>query len=384
MTVAAERWRFGYRLSLAPRQVAELATRRTQLVEDLIGYRLGRSDGAPLFVPALGAVFVVELGGGQLLRQIRHRALRVDRPESVGRGTQSGDCVPPDPGPRVLAPQALGLNPDRPAGTGVRVAVLDSGIDLGHPDFGGDRIAGSIALVGSGSIEDRSPDSHGTASAGIIAGPRRPFDGGCRYGVAADARLLIAKVIEDNGRSNSFAVELACAWALAEGADIISLSLGFDRARDAPPSVLSRSLSRLSRRYRTLMVAAAGNGDWQQDGIKNPAAGTRVLAIGALDLAGRVRHDSLRGDARAEVFCVAPGANVVCPRREADPQRPVGARHFFNGTSAAAPVVAGLAAVLRSEQPGCCADMLAAELIRRCRMPPAADALAYGHGVLTA
>jgi subtilisin family serine protease len=259
-------------------------------------------------------MFVGEIGGGQLLRQIRRRALRLDRPESVGRIAQNEDCVSPDPGPRVLAPQALGLSPDRAAGAGVRVAVLDSGVDLGHPDFGGDRLAGSIALVGSGTVQDGSADSHGTASAGIVAGPRQPFDGGCRYGVAADARLLIAKVIEDNGRSDSFAVELACAWALAQGADIISLSLGFDRARDAPPSVLSRSLSRLSRRHRMLIVAAAGNGDRQRDGIKNPAAGARVLAIGALDLAGRARHDSLRGDARTDVFCVAPGANVVCPR----------------------------------------------------------------------
>lgn len=361
-----------------------MLSRRTQLIEDLIGFRLGRSDGAPLFVPALSAVFVGALDGGRLLHQIRRRALRVDRPESVGHLAQSADCVPSDPGPRVLAPQALGLNPDRPAGDGVRVAVLDSGVDLGHPDFGGDRIAGSIALVGSGTVQDGSADSHGTASAGIVAGPRRPFDGGCRYGVAADARLLIAKVIEDSGRSDSFAVELACAWALAQGADIISLSLGFDRARDAAPSVLSRSLSRLSRKHRVLIVAAAGNGDRQRDGIKNPAAGAQVLAIGALDLAGRVRRDSLGGDAGAEVFCVAPGSNVVSPRREANPAAPVGARHFFNGTSAAAPVVAGLAAVIRAEQPGCCAEMLALELARRCRLPPDADPTVYGHGVVRA
>ena len=114
----------------------------------------------------------------------------------------------------MLAPQALGLNPTGRQETACALPCSTVGWISGTPIFGGDRIAGSIALVGSGTVQDGSADSHGTASAGIVAGPRRPFDGGCRYGVAADA-LADRQGREDSGRSDSFAVELACAWALA-------------------------------------------------------------------------------------------------------------------------------------------------------------------------
>lgn len=380
MTSMDQRWGFGYRLALAPSTLATLLARRDQWREELVGWRLGHGDAAPLLVPELLAVYAHSLEGatGGLAR-LRRKALRIDQPERLGGG-QSALCVEHANGPRVLAPQALGVPADAAAGAGVRVAVVDSGIDLAHADFQGARIAASAAFVGVHGVQDGSSDSHGSACAGIIAGPRQPFDGGCRYGIASDARLLIAKAMHDNGSAHSFTVEIAVAWAVRMGADIVSLSLGFERARDAPPSVLARSLSRLSRRHRVLIVAAAGNGDPTRDGIKNPAAGRHVLAVGALDLAGQVRRDSLRGDAAARIFCVAPGANVVAPRREADPHSPQGARHFFNGTSAAVPVVAGLAALLKGEHGACCADLLAGELARRCAPLTLGSAHDWGHG----
>ena len=98
-----------------------------------------------------------------------------------------------------------------------------------------------------------------------------------------------------------------------QGADIISLSLGFDRARDAAPSVLSRSLSRLSRKHRVRSspppAMATGS-----DGIKNPAAGAQVLAIGALDLAGRVPVTRW-GRRRSRVSAWLPDP-MWCPRRK--------------------------------------------------------------------
>lgn len=384
MTTPDERFGFAYRLAMPPSAVKSLLMRRQGRTADVVGWRLGRADGAPLFVPELHALFVHELPSGRagLLGRLAREALRIDPPEQLGGAHQVVSCTETANGPRVLAPQALGVHPDAPAGEGVRIAVIDSGVDLAHPDFQGAKIAASVALVGNGGVQDGHAGSHGSACAGIVAGPRQPFDGGCRYGIASDARLLIAKAMRDSGRADSFAVEIAAAWALRERADIVSISLGFARARDAPASVLSRSLSRLSARHRVLIVAAAGNGDPIVDGIMNPAAGRRVLAIGALDLAGKVRHDSLHGDRLVQLHCVAPGANVVAPRREAHPDVPTGARHFLSGTSAAAPVVAGFAAVLRGELGHCCADLLATELARRCTPLAGATAQQAGHGRL--
>lgn len=378
MTAPAQRFGFRYRLALGPGTLATLmATRRQR--EELVGWRLGGDDNDPLVVPEVHAVYAhdIDVGRASVLGRLRAQALRVDRPESIG-GVQN--CVEKAPGPRVLAPQWLGLSEQAPAGAGVRIAVLDSGIDLAHPDFGGGRIAAQAAFAGSGGVQDGSADSHGTACAGIAAGPRRPFDGGCRYGIASDARLLIAKVMENNGRCSSFALEIAAVWAVRAGADILSISLGFDRGRDAPPSVLARSLSRLARRFRVLIVAAAGNGDPATQGIKQPASGRHVLAVGALDLADQPRHDSLRSDQVAQIACAAIGSNVVAPIRERDPARPIGARHFFLGTSAATPVVAGLAAVLKSWTGHGCGEWLAAEIARRCLPPAAGLESAMGHG----
>lgn len=379
MTAPAQRFGFAYRLALAPSTLATLQSTRRRGREDCVGWRLGRGDSDPLLVPELHALYAhqLDVGRASVLGRLRAQALRVDRPEAIG-GVQG--CVEKAPGPRVLAPQWLGLAESAVAGAGVRIAVLDSGIDLAHPDFRDGRIAAQAAFAGQGGVQDGSADSHGTACAGIAAGPRRPYDGGCRYGVASDARLLIAKVMEDNGRCNSFALEIASAWAVRAGADILSISLGFERARDAQPGVLARSLSRLARRFRVLIVAAAGNGDPTREGIKQPANGRQVLAVGALDLADQPRQDSLQSDRLARIWCAAIGSNVVAPVRERDPAQPVGARHFFLGTSAATPVVAGLAAVLKSASGACCGDALAAEIARRCWPPGAGLEAAMGHG----
>jgi hypothetical protein len=385
MTGYAQRWQFQERLALSARGLAELLRERAQFTEDVVGYRLGSAATDPLLVPALSALFVpAGAMGGRSIQSLREHSLRVDQPEGVGGALAVQDCLEGMLGPRTFAPQALGIDADAEAGSGVLVGVLDSGLDRHHPDFAGDRVAARAAFVGDGSTDDGTADSHGTAAAGIVAGPRRPFAGGCRYGIACEARLIVAKVMENSGRSDSFAVEIGAAWAIAAGAQILSISLGFPRARDAGPSILARSLGRLSRRLRVLIVAAAGNGDPLTDGIKQPAAGRSVLAIGATDLHGNVRHDSLRGDAKARLFCVAPGANVVSARVEADPAHPVGARDFFNGTSAAAPVVAGFAALLKQHSPGCCADLIAAELARRCTPLDRGDAGDFGAGALHA
>ncbi len=376
----AQRWSFDQRWALAPDRVRRLLDQRAHWREELIGFRLGSADCDPLFVPDLSAIFL-RAEDAKALGGLAIEHLRVDAPESMGAMQQVADCSTGALGPRIFAPQALGLDLATTAGDGVIVGVLDSGIDARHPDLRG-RIAASAAFMGQGSVEDGSSDSHGTAAASIIAGARLPADGHCRYGIACEAQLVIGKVMHNSGRSDSFAMEIGAAWAIAAGAQILSISVGFDRARDAGASVLSRSLSRLSLRKRVLIVAAAGNGDPQRDGIKQPAAGREVLAIGATDLQGAVRHDSLRGDRRAGIFCVAPGANVACARRSDGGAN--AARGFFNGTSAAAAVVAGLAAVLKADCKGACAQFLRAELERRCRPLEVGNHLDFGAGALHA
>ena len=266
----------------------------------------------------------------------------------------------------------------------VRVAVIDSGVDLGHPDLAG-RIVAAKSFVGGGAKDTRG---HGTVVAGVIAAQ---LDNGIGIaGLAPSAQLVVAKVVDDEGSISVRAEARAIRWAVAQGARIVSMSLsGVRDPQDSTRDTFSR-LEAAAIRYAVsrgvLVVAAVGNGDqaprqpWPYAGY--PAALPHVLGVSALGRHGAAPGFSNRdplyndlaapGEAIASTFPRAlTSTRRACPEQgytrcaNDDFRRP-------EGTSFAAPQVAAVAANLIATRPSLRPEQVAALLTRSARDASAA------------
>jgi subtilisin family serine protease len=286
--------------------------------------------------------------------------------------------VPNDP----LAPRQWYLAKDRafdywtdlPQLSPVRVAVIDSGIDLGHPEFQG-RIVASKSFVGR-SVADRQ--GHGTFVAGEIAAT---LDNGQGIaGIAFPADLLVAKVVESDGTILPEIEAKAIRWAVARGARVINLSIGGIRdplhsSRDTF-SPLERDAIEYARSQDVVVVAAVGNGDqapeipWHY--ASYPAALPHVVGVGALAQDGSIPPFSNRDAIYNDI--TAPGEGILSTfPRWLTAERPScvdqgysdcgpAEYHDAEGTSFAAPQVAAAAALLLAVQPDLTSDQVAALL----------------------
>ena len=158
------------------------------------------------------------------------------------------------------AVQAFDAWLQRPTLPAMRVAVIDSGIDGGHPEFAG-RIAAARSFVGGSARRDRH--GHGTFIAGLIAASLNNGEG--ISGMAFPAQLLVAKVVRPDGVVPLEAEARAIRWAVDQGAAVINLSLGgvrdpADQSRDSF-SPLEASAVEYAIRKGVIVVAAVGNGD---------------------------------------------------------------------------------------------------------------------------
>ncbi|MBN8627097.1 MAG: S8 family peptidase [Planctomycetes bacterium] len=215
-------------------------------------------------------------------------------------------------------------------GAGIRVAVLDTGIEASHPD-----LVGAIDQVRDFTATARSPGSavaadrvgHGTHTAGVIGA--RQNDRGV-VGVAPECRLLIGKVLGDDGAGADDFVAAGIDWAVATGADVLSLSLGSPTPSNAIAAAVARAVA--AGRF---VVCAAGN-DGRDRSVNYPARLDDVVAVGAVDRRGQLADFSSRGP---EVDVCAPGQEILSTYLNAGYAR-------LSGTSMAAPFVAGLAALV--------------------------------------
>lgn len=234
-------------------------------------------------------------------------------------------------------------------GTGVTVAVLDTGVDDQHPDLKGQVLPGKD-LIGFGARRgDRPWARHGTAMAGIIAGSGHG-EGGSEgvLGVAPKARILPVRVILEDGDpqrakargSRGGALAKGIRWAADHSADVINLSLGDDSA-SAHPDPAEDAAVQYALRKGAVVVASAGNGGDKGDRVSYPAAYPGVIAVTAVDRYGNRAPFSTR---RWYATVSAPGDDVVI----ADPDK----RYYEGwGTSAASAFVSGAAALVRSAHP---------------------------------
>ncbi|MFK4083674.1 S8 family serine peptidase [Kribbella sp. NPDC020789] len=250
-------------------------------------------------------------------------------------------------------------------GAGVKVAVLDSGIDATHADLSG-AIAASADFTGS----ESGPDDrwgHGTHVASTITGSGAASDGKYR-GVAPDAELLNGKVLGDDGRGPESSVIAGMEWAVAQGADVVNLSLGSEFASDGT-GPMDQAVNRLSAESGALFVVAAGNDGPGTGTVGSPAAADAALAVGAVDKSDQLAEFSSRGPRRGDggikPDITAPGVGIVAARAQhATIGTPVGSAYLrLDGTSMAAPHVAGAAAILAGQHPDWTATELKAALM---------------------
>jgi subtilisin family serine protease len=250
--------------------------------------------------------------------------------------------------PQIGAPQAWN---DGHTGSGVTVAVVDTGVDATHPDLDEDVVSAARDLTGSGPGDEVG---HGTHVASIVAGSGEASDGENR-GVAPDARLLDAKVLTPDGGDLSWVID-GMEWAAEQGADVLNLSLGEPGNYTDGTDPASLAVDALSEEYGLLAVAAAGNEGPLPGTIPTLGTASSALTVAAVDGDDVVAEFSgvgPRTDGALKPDVAAPGVEIVAARAAGTTLGdPVDDLHVAaSGTSMAAPHVAGAAAVVQSARP---------------------------------
>ncbi|HEY8471593.1 MAG TPA: S8 family serine peptidase [Natronosporangium sp.] len=265
--------------------------------------------------------------------------------------------------PLIGAPQAWAAGYD---GSGVTVAVLDSGVDLNHPDLV-DRLVATESFVDG--LPPQDHHGHGTHVASTIAGTGAASDG--RYtGVAPGADLVTARVCSDEGGCSSSAIIAGMEWATQQmGADIVSMSLGGGPTNGTDP--LSMAVNNLTATTGALFVIAAGNHGADRS-VAAPGAADAALTVAATDKSDRLAGFSSRGprwgDLALKPDIAAPGVEIIAARAAGTDMGGVATPidDFYvsaNGTSMATPHVSGAAAILAQRFPDWTAAQLKAALM---------------------
>ena len=245
-------------------------------------------------------------------------------------------------------------------GRGVVVCVVDSGVDLEHPDLRGVELKGWRDSI-NGIDEPYDDEGHGTAMTGIIVS-----DGGLD-GVAKEVELLVAKAINDEGQGTDGTVSDSVDWCVQQGADIISLSLGGSQSFGSDfftTDELERSVDD-ALDSGVFVVSSAGNDGEDDDGdVGSPGSVEGVICVGGITRSGTIWSGSSEGDNDGRLW-----PNPILPRSDPD-KKPeivapghevpvlmasgVGNSEWWgwsSGTSAATAWVSGSLALLLQENP---------------------------------
>jgi serine protease AprX len=249
--------------------------------------------------------------------------------------------------PLLEAPQVWA---DGRRGAGVKIAIVDTGIDPAHPDFEG-RIRATRDFSGKGSVADGH--GHGTHVASISAGSGAA-SGGKYAGVAPEALIYVAKVLADNGSGMMSDVMAGIEWAVDEGAQVINLSLGAPGPGDGDDAL--SVLCDAAVEEGVVICAAAGNSGPGAKTVGPPGVARLVITVGATDKSDRMASFSSRGptsDGRTKPDVVFPGVGIVAARAASTSMgTPVNDRYTSaSGTSMATPHTTGTVALLLEAYP---------------------------------
>ncbi|HSK27336.1 MAG TPA: S8 family serine peptidase [Jiangellales bacterium] len=231
-------------------------------------------------------------------------------------------------------------------GRGVRVAVLDTGVDLRHRDLAG-RTVRTASFIAGETVDDGH--GHGTHCIGTACGTREPRVLP-RYGVAPGAEIYAGKVLSNAGSGADRGILAGIDWAVSQGCRVVSMSLGAPTRVGDSYSRVYETVAQRALRKGTLIVAAAGNESRRPGTIKpvgHPANCPSILAVAALTPDLGVAAFSCAGlnPDGGQVDIAAPGVDVSSSWPE-----PTGYRRL-NGTSMATPHVAGIVALLAEANP---------------------------------
>lgn len=264
---------------------------------------------------------------------------------------------------RILLDQMWG----QATGKGVTVAVIDTGVDSSNVQLRGAMASGSRSFVGGSGTQDL--EGHGTRVAGIIAA--RPLKGTGFEGIAPAAKILSFRYAGgENEKGDAGTMSKAIRAAIAAHADIINISS--DTANKKTDGTLESAVT-AAVNSGALVVAAAGNdGADGKSANTYPAAYQGVLAVAASDRNDERAYFSQAGDF---VDVAAPGVDMVSTV-------PKGGQCTADGTSFAAPYVAGVAALLKEKHHGWTADQIATRIEQTAQRPGRGPNRYIGWGVI--
>ncbi|MFY1634124.1 S8 family serine peptidase [Solwaraspora sp. WMMB335] len=252
-------------------------------------------------------------------------------------------------------------------GTGIRIGVVDTGV-ADHPDLRRNlrqRIDLVAGRSGAPATEPADVDGHGTAMAGLIAAHGRP-DGSGVLGLAPDAAVVSVRDRSLSGAASADGVAAGITAAVAAGVDVVNVSTA-----TAPSPALARAVE-TAIAADVVVVAAAGNRP-RDHGVAFPAFIDGVVAVGAIGRDGNHHPLSVTGPG---IVLTAPGEHLRTTGSD-------GGYREVTGTSAAAALVSGAAALVRARFPELTAPQVVARLTATAvdRGQPGRDEQ-YGHGVL--
>ncbi|WBQ02254.1 S8 family peptidase [Kribbella sp. CA-293567] len=265
-------------------------------------------------------------------------------------------------------------------GEGVDIAVLDTGIDLEHPDLD-DRVAASTSFVPELDVTDRQ--GHGTHVASTIAGTGEA-SGGLERGVAPGARLHIGKVLDNEGSGQESWIIAGMEWAARDQkAKIVSMSLGGGPSDGSDP--ISQSLNQLSAETGALFTVAAGNAGPGYYTASAPGIAESALTVGAVDGADKLAEFSSWGprvgDGGLKPDITAPGVDILAARSQYAAEGS-GSYQLMSGTSMATPHVAGAVALLAAQHPDWTGQQLKDAIVSSAKPTPDYNPYQAGNGRL--
>lgn len=232
--------------------------------------------------------------------------------------------------------QAPEVQQENYTGKGIKLGIIDTGIDAAHEDL---NVAGGFSVFDS--EKDADPYNDGSGHGTHVAGTAAALDNETGVvGVAPEASLYAIKVLDSDGSGSSAGVVRGLEWAIQNEMSVINMSLGSPE----PSRAIQDAVDTAFHEYDILVVAAAGN-EGNEAGTGNtvgyPAQHDSVLAVGATD----------ENDERAPFSSTGPGVDIAAPGASILSTVPDNGYDRLNGTSMAAPHVAGAGAVLRAFLP---------------------------------